>query len=121
MIARALYAKVIHESGESDPRLRRRTPLKVKQREKNSTGLPGAGTRGGRGNTYVPRKQVDPAERTTSGAEAERRELLEQRSRQGHRMDSRSVRQQFFNGLFAGLRIVWPILSGLLGLVVAFG
>ncbi len=36
-------------------------------------------------------------------------------------MDSRSVRQQFFNGLFAGLRIVWPILSGLLGLVVAFG
>ena len=36
-------------------------------------------------------------------------------------MDSRRVRRQFFKGLFAGLKVVWPILSWLLGLVVALG
>ncbi len=36
-------------------------------------------------------------------------------------MDSRTMRRRFFSDLFAGLRIVWPILSGLLGLMAAFG
>ena len=36
-------------------------------------------------------------------------------------MDSRTLRYIFYAGLFAGLRVVWPILSGLLGLVIALG
>src|SRR5215475_13861168 len=36
-------------------------------------------------------------------------------------MDSRTMRRQFAAGLFAGLRVVWPILSALLGLIVALG
>ena len=36
-------------------------------------------------------------------------------------MDSRTFRRQFVAGLFAGLHVVWPVLSGLLILVVALG
>lgn len=36
-------------------------------------------------------------------------------------MDSRTLRRNFVAGLFIGLRIVWPILSVLLGLIVALG
>ena len=36
-------------------------------------------------------------------------------------MDSRTLRRNFVAGLFAGLRVVWPILSALLGLIVALG
>lgn len=36
-------------------------------------------------------------------------------------MDSRTLRRRFVAGLFAGLRVVWPILSVLLGTVVALG
>ena len=36
-------------------------------------------------------------------------------------MESRTLRKNFLAGLFAGLRVVWPILSGLLGLIVALG
>jgi hypothetical protein len=36
-------------------------------------------------------------------------------------MDSRTLRRKFLTGLFAGLRVVWPILSGLLGLIIALG
>ena len=36
-------------------------------------------------------------------------------------MDSRTLRRNFVAGLFTGLRIVWPILSVLLGLIVALG
>jgi hypothetical protein len=36
-------------------------------------------------------------------------------------MDSRTLRRKFIAGLFAGLRVVWPILSGLLGLIIALG
>jgi hypothetical protein len=36
-------------------------------------------------------------------------------------MDSRMLRRKFIAGLFAGLRVVWPILSGLLGLIIALG
>ena len=36
-------------------------------------------------------------------------------------MDSRTLRRNFLVGLFAGLRVVWPILSGLLLLIVALG
>jgi Ion channel len=36
-------------------------------------------------------------------------------------MDSRTLRRKFLTGLFAGLRVVWPIFSGLLGLIVALG
>ncbi|HVP72290.1 MAG TPA: potassium channel family protein [Phycisphaerales bacterium] len=36
-------------------------------------------------------------------------------------MDSRTLRKRFAAGLFTGLRIVWPILSVLLGLIVALG
>jgi hypothetical protein len=39
----------------------------------------------------------------------------------GNRMDSRSMRRNFVAGLFAGVRIVWPILSGLLGMIVVLG
>ena len=34
---------------------------------------------------------------------------------------ARAMRRRFFLGLFAGLRVVWPILSGLLLAVVALG
>ena len=36
-------------------------------------------------------------------------------------MDARTLRRQFALGLLFGLRVVWPILSGLLGLIVALG
>ena len=36
-------------------------------------------------------------------------------------MDSRMMRRNFIAGLFAGLRVVWPILSGLLGLIIVLG
>lgn len=36
-------------------------------------------------------------------------------------MDPRVFRRSFVAGLFKGLRVVWPILSGLLVLIVALG
>jgi Ion channel len=36
-------------------------------------------------------------------------------------MDSRRLRRNFAAGLLTGLRVVWPILSVLLGLIVALG
>ena len=36
-------------------------------------------------------------------------------------MDSRTLRRQFIAGLFTGLRVVWPILSVLLGLIIVLG
>lgn len=36
-------------------------------------------------------------------------------------MDSRTLRRNFVAGLLAGLRVVWPILSVLLGLIIALG
>ncbi|HSC07615.1 MAG TPA: potassium channel family protein [Steroidobacteraceae bacterium] len=34
---------------------------------------------------------------------------------------ARSIRRKFFAGLLAGLRVVWPILSGLLATIVTLG
>ena len=36
-------------------------------------------------------------------------------------MDSRALRRNFLAGLLTGLRVVWPILSILLGLIAALG
>jgi len=36
-------------------------------------------------------------------------------------MDSRVLRRNFLSGLLTGLRVVWPILSVILGLIVALG
>ena len=36
-------------------------------------------------------------------------------------MDSRALRRLFVAGLFTGLRVVWPILSVLLGLIIVLG
>jgi hypothetical protein len=36
-------------------------------------------------------------------------------------MDARRMRRNFAAGFFAGMRVVWPILSGLIGLMVALG
>ncbi len=36
-------------------------------------------------------------------------------------MDSRKVRRKFVVGLGTGLQVIWPILSGLLGLIIAAG
>jgi Ion channel len=36
-------------------------------------------------------------------------------------MNPRILRRNFLRGLFRGLRVVWPILSVLLGLIVALG
>ncbi len=36
-------------------------------------------------------------------------------------MDSRTLRRKFVAGLFTGLRVVGPILSGLLGPIIALG
>lgn len=36
-------------------------------------------------------------------------------------MDARTMRRKFLGGLMGGLRVVWPILSGLLLLIVGFG
>jgi hypothetical protein len=36
-------------------------------------------------------------------------------------MDSRTLRRNFVAGLLTGLRVVWPILSVLLGLIIALG
>ena len=36
-------------------------------------------------------------------------------------MDSRLMRRNFASGLLAGLRVVWPILSFLIGLMIALG
>jgi hypothetical protein len=36
-------------------------------------------------------------------------------------MDSRTLRRNFVAGLLTGLRVVWPILSALLGLIIALG
>jgi hypothetical protein len=35
--------------------------------------------------------------------------------------NSRTLRRIFFAGLFLGVRVVWPILSGLLGLIAGLG
>ena len=36
-------------------------------------------------------------------------------------MDPRTLRRAFAGGLLAGLRVVWPIVSVLLGLIIALG
>ncbi len=36
-------------------------------------------------------------------------------------MDPRTLRRNFLSGLFSGLRVVWPILSVLLALMIALG
>ncbi len=36
-------------------------------------------------------------------------------------MNSRTMRRRFFAGLFHGLAVVWPILSGLLAMIVVLG
>ena len=36
-------------------------------------------------------------------------------------MDARKMRSNFVAGLFSGLRVVWPILSGLIVLMIALG
>jgi hypothetical protein len=36
-------------------------------------------------------------------------------------MDARTLRRSFLAGLFAGLRVVWPIVSALLALIVGLG
>ncbi len=36
-------------------------------------------------------------------------------------MDSRTLRRHFLAGLLTGLRVVWPILSGLLVLIITAG
>jgi Ion channel len=36
-------------------------------------------------------------------------------------MDSRTMRRDFAVGLLVGLRVVWPVLSALLGIIVALG
>ena len=36
-------------------------------------------------------------------------------------MDSRTLRRNFLAGLLTGLRVVWPILSALLALIIAAG
>jgi len=36
-------------------------------------------------------------------------------------MDRRRLRRNFLKGLFRGVRVVWPILSALIGLIVALG
>jgi len=36
-------------------------------------------------------------------------------------MDSRSLRKAFFAALLSGLHLVWPVLSGLLVLIIALG
>ena len=37
------------------------------------------------------------------------------------RVNPHAMRRIFVNGLFAGLRVVWPILSGLLAVIVGLG
>lgn len=37
------------------------------------------------------------------------------------RVDARGMRRDFVAGLFTGLQVTWPILSGLLGLVIVLG
>ena len=36
-------------------------------------------------------------------------------------MDSRTLRRNFFAGLITGARVVWPVISALLGLIIALG
>ena len=36
-------------------------------------------------------------------------------------MDSRTLRRTFVADLLSGLRVVWPILSGLLGVIISLG
>lgn len=36
-------------------------------------------------------------------------------------MHPRALRRNFLTGLYTGVRVVWPILSGLLGLMIALG
>lgn len=36
-------------------------------------------------------------------------------------MDPRLMRRKFFGGLLVGLRVVWPVLSGLLVLILGLG
>jgi hypothetical protein len=39
----------------------------------------------------------------------------------GDRMNSRTMRRRFVAALFRGLAVVWPILSGLLAIIVVLG
>jgi Na+-translocating ferredoxin:NAD+ oxidoreductase RnfE subunit len=36
-------------------------------------------------------------------------------------MDTRALRRQFLRGLFTGLKVVWPVLSTVLALIVGLG
>jgi hypothetical protein len=36
-------------------------------------------------------------------------------------MDAHALRKRFFSGMIDGLRVVWPVLSGLLAIIVALG
>jgi hypothetical protein len=36
-------------------------------------------------------------------------------------MSSGTMRRKFFSGVIAGLRVVWPVLSGILVLMVTLG
>jgi uncharacterized membrane protein len=36
-------------------------------------------------------------------------------------IERRATRRAFYTGLFAGLRVLWPILSGLVAIIVALG
>jgi hypothetical protein len=36
-------------------------------------------------------------------------------------MDSRTMRRDFAAGLLVGLRVVWPVLSALLGIIITLG
>ena len=36
-------------------------------------------------------------------------------------MDARMLRRKFISGMFVGLRVVWPIISALVGLITALG
>ena len=36
-------------------------------------------------------------------------------------MDSRAMRRTFLAGMLTGLRVVWPILSGLLAMIIGLG
>jgi ion channel len=36
-------------------------------------------------------------------------------------MDSRTMRRDFAAGLLVGLRVVWPVLSALVGIIIALG
>ena len=78
------------------------------------------------GDHAQPTRNVRAAPANTIVSRRERTEIPPSRHHvrcrsMGSNVDSRARRRSFIAGLVTGLRVLWPILSGVFGLMIALG